>query len=314
MVREVLFLSAHGRRSLAATAPMLALVIAGCGGSDDPPTGPGEPAAVVASASGAFTLTTSAGDAQAGLRFAGFVAEGTVVIENKGQRAGPFALRQEILNEDPGAGGVRASAQVGLRILDTTREGAGREVYRGPVAGLRSVSVGEIEAGASRRYAFKLTPRAPRRSSRLDLSYSWVPGGASAPPADRQEPRGKAQPRLGVRLRIPPEQSVLDTRKIVVFARCTRRCRVEAEAILRARSRPPTDLTVSADRPSTPKRPARLELRAPREAFTAIRAALTRGPPALVTLRVTASDGSGGSATATEPIRLKPAPDATPGG
>ncbi len=314
MVREALFLNSRVRRSLAAATSILSLAIAGCGGSDDPPAGPAEPAAMVSSASGAFTLTTFAGDAQAGLRFAGFVTEGTVVIENKGKRAGPFALRQEIGYEDPGAGAGRASTEVGLRIVDTTGEGAARELYRGPVAGLRSVPVGEIPAGASREYAFKLTPRTPLRPSRLDLRYRWVPGGASAPPADRPQPGERPGPRLGVRLRIPPEQSVLATRKILIFARCPRRCRLEAQATLRARSRMPIDLTVNVGRPSTSRRPALLELRASREAFSVIRAALTRGPPVTVTLRVRASDATGGTGIATERIRLKPVPDARPGG
>ena len=250
---------------------------------------------MVASTSGAFSLTTLPGDSQAGLRFADFVAEGEVVIENDGRGAGPFNLRQEVEYEDPAGGARKASEAVGLRIVDTTGKGPDRELYRGPVAALDSISVGEIAAGASREYAFKLTPRTPLRPSSLDLSYRWVPGDP-------------APQRLRVRLQIPPEQMVLDTRTIVVFARCTRPCRLEGRALLRAPSREPIDLSVRAGRAS-PGQAARMVLRAPGEAFPVIEAALTRGPPVSVTLRVRASDDDGGSAVATEQIRLKPVPD-----
>jgi len=102
---------------------------------------------------------------------------------------------------------------------------------------------------------------------------------------------------------------VLDTRKILVLARCTRRCRLEVRAILRVPSRQPIVLPVNADGSSAPQRAARLQLRASRKAFSVIRSALTRGPPVAVILRVRASDGDGGSAVEKERIRLKPVPD-----
>ena len=279
---------------VAGAVAVLALSVGGCGASDEPVV-PAEPTAVVSSTSGAFSLTTFPGDSQAGLRFADFVAEGDVVIENEGKRPSRFSLRQEIEYEHPAAGDRQASQAVGLRIVDTTGKGAERELYRGPVAGLDTVPVGEIPPGSSREYAFKLTPRTPLRPSSLDLTYRWVSGDP-------------APPRLGVALRIPPEQPVLDTRTIVAFARCTRPCELEGRAVLRASSRQPIDLSVRAERSSS-ERAARLVLSVSGKAFPVIREALTRGPPESVALRVSASDGDGGSALATEPIRLKPISD-----
>jgi len=304
VVRAAVFL-----RAVAAATCALALVLASCGGSDGP-AAPAGPEGVVSSAAGAFTLTTLPGDAQAGLRFAGFVTEGTVVIKNEGRRAGSFALRQEIEFEAPSAGARSASANVGLRIVDRTGEGSPLTLYRGPVAELSSVSVGEIPAGSSREYGFTLTPRTPLRATRLDLGYRWVPGSASAPPPPSERPAsGQAPPRVALALGIPHEQRVLDTRRIVVLARCSRRCRLEGQAALRAPGRAPIDLPVSIEQSPSAALPARVRLRASREAFPAIRAALTRGPVVSVTLRVRAGTGDGGSALATERIRLRPVAD-----
>lgn len=293
-------------RAVTAATCGLALLLASCGGSDEPGA-EGEPAAVVSSAAGAFTLTTLPGDAKAGLRFAGFVTEGTVVIKNEGQRAGSFALRQEIELEDPSAGARSASANVDLRIVERTGKEPPLTLYRGPVAELDSVSVGEIPAGSSREYGFTLTPRTAPPATPLALTYRWVVGGVSPQPAER--PASGPRPRLALALGIPHEQRVLDTRRIVVLARCSRRCRLEAQAAFRAPGRPPIDLPVSIEQSPSPARPARVRLRASPEAFPAIRAALTRGPVVLVTLRVRAGTGDGGSALATEKIFLRPVAD-----
>lgn len=304
----------------------LAVGLGSCGGSEDTPEGPAGPSAVVSSATGAFTLTTFPEDPQAGLRFADFVTEGTVLIENQGREAGTFELRQEIEFEDPDAGPRRASDEVAVRIVDTTTRGKPRELYRGPVADLDSVPVGEIPPGASRRYSFKLTPRTALHPSRLDLTYRWAPAGAAAPPEEKPAPPEKPEepdkptapdkpakpdkpaPKLGLRLRIPHVQRVLDTRRIVVFAICSRACRVQGRARLRGPGTKPIDLAVDAAGSGQPRRSTRLELRAPAKAFGVIRRALTKGPKVSVSLRVTAF-GGGASAVATEQIRLKPVPE-----
>ncbi len=284
-------------------APLLAsglvLLVAGCGGSENTSPAPADPTASIASVTGAFALTTFPGDAQAQVRFADFVTDGTVAIENEGRRAGRFALHQEIDFEEPSGGAQRASADVALRIVDTTGEGSPRALYRGPVAGLDTVSVGQITAGSSREYAFEFTPRTPLRRSRLVLAYRWV----RVAPETVQEPAAE----LGVRVMVPHEQRVLDTRRMVAIARCTRRCRIGSTAQLHAPARALIRLPVTVERvgPSA----IRLELRAPQDAFSVIRSALTEGPPVAVTLRVGASGDEGGSAVATERIWLKPAGD-----
>lgn len=265
---------------------------------------------MISSATGGFALTTFPGDAQAGLRFADFVTDGTVVVRNRGRAPGRFTLRQEIGFESPSTDDGRASAQVGLLIVDDTREDRPRELYRGTVAGFAPVSVGRIPSGARREYSFRLVPRAPLRRSSLDLTYRWVAGDADPPPPDRPaEPAKPDRPKLGVSLRIPPEQRVLDTRRIVAFADCTEPCRVVATAILRGASRRPIRLEAGAPGPARAKRRTRLELRAGRPAFAVIRTALTKGPPVAVVLRVGAAAPDGRSATTSERIRLKPVPD-----
>lgn len=307
-----------------------AFAVSSCGGSEGAPARPALPTAVVASASGAFTLTTFPGDARAGLRFADFVTRGTVVVENRGRKAGPFAIRQRIAYEQPAAGPERASTQVDLRVLDVTERGPPREVYAGPVAELKSVFVGRIAAGASRRFSFKLTPRDPLRSSSLDLSYRWLPAGASgrAPENPERDPAGIPdgsdpdsapgapdapadgdRPKLKLRLQVPPKQRVLDTRRIRVLVRCGRDCRVNGRATLLRPGRRRVVLPVAASAPSALRRKTRLVLSVTPQALPVIRKALADGPPVAISLSVTARAGDGASASKTERIRLKPAPD-----
>lgn len=318
---------ARRSRSHTVAVAIMGLTVSACGASDSAPGRPAAPTAVVASASGAFTLTTFPGDARAGLRYADFVTRGTVVVENRGRKAGPFAVRQRIAYEQPAAGPERASTQVDLRVLDVTDRGPPREVYAGAVAGLKSVAVGRIATGASRRFSFKLTPRDPLSSSSLDLSYRWVPEGASGPapegsdsdsagPPDGSEadsdpgaPADGDRPRLDLRLQVPPKQRVLDTRRIRVLVRCGRDCRVNGRATLLRPGRRRVVLPVAASAPSALRRKTRLVLSVTPQALPVIRKALADGPPVAISLSVTARAGDGASAEKTERIRLKPAPD-----
>jgi hypothetical protein len=162
--------------------------------------------AMAADATGALSIANSregrAVLSATGLR-PGATVTGQVTIGNDGQVGGRFAVRASGLSDIPGVGGGELSQRLQLQLTDVTAAARPAVLYTGTPAGLSSIDVGDLAAGASRTYALTVTfPSAGDddryQGATLSLGLEWIATApepaATATPTDTPAPAAPAPP------------------------------------------------------------------------------------------------------------------------
>ena len=115
-----------------------------------------------------------------GMRPGEFVTD-TVTLGNTGTLDGDFSLATSNLLDTPGGGGGELSGELGLRIRDVTSAGSPVTVYNGKIDALTPLGLGNLAAGDSRVYEFRVSfpdagPGAENafQGSTMSVEFDWT--------------------------------------------------------------------------------------------------------------------------------------------
>jgi hypothetical protein len=170
-----------GGKTVAATGLALILALAAAALARSQPQqgiGAGKPLGI--SADGALRIADSRGERailEAPALAPGAATVGRVTIDNLGAD-GRLVLSRTRLLESPGAGGMKLSPALRLRIRDLTR-GEEAVVYSGALAAMPTLQLGPLPAGESRRYRFVARLPGPGlvdnglMGARVSFDYRW---------------------------------------------------------------------------------------------------------------------------------------------
>jgi hypothetical protein len=115
-----------------------------------------------------------------GMRPGEFVTD-TVTLGNTGTLDGDFSLASSNLLDTPGGGGGELSGELALRIRDVTNAGSPVTVYNGKIDALTPLGLGNLAAGDSRVYEFRVSfpdagPGAENafQGSTMSVEFDWA--------------------------------------------------------------------------------------------------------------------------------------------
>jgi hypothetical protein len=115
-----------------------------------------------------------------GMRPGEFVTD-TVTLGNTGTLDGDFSLATSNLLDTPGGGGGELSGELALRIRDVTNAGLPVTVYNGKIDALTPLGLGNLAAGDSRVYEFRVSfpdagPGAENafQGSTMSVEFDWA--------------------------------------------------------------------------------------------------------------------------------------------
>jgi hypothetical protein len=302
-----------------------AAAVAAAAGHGDP--SPPRPVATVTS--GSFGLENSRSEMPvftASDIGPGGSAGGTVTIANDGDEAGELTLRQQDVEDTPGAGGGLLSRGMSMRIREVGDPAKSEPVYEGALAPMPALELGPLGPGQSRAFEFDAslpdsgmpagaaTGDNAFQGAALGVGYSWtateLPPAPSVTSLSTTPPMGSAgasTPR-NVQLAILRIRAAIWHHRLVLWAYCgpgtcqvLARLRFKAHRSLRSRGK----TLGSLRRERLIAGSQRLVFKLPPRLRRALRAAAGKHARATASVVLVLRDREAESATARDAVRLR---------